>query len=462
VSPRKVALWGSTDMSVDNVEELLARFAEGERDFSESELEGANFEGVELVGVDLSRSNLSRANFQAARLDSARLHGACLEAAVLRRASLTDCDLSRANLCEADLTGATLNTAKLDGAFLEGALLIRARLESSDLIGADLSSADLVGASLETADLEGANLSDANLTGANLHWAKLTWANLTNTRLNWARLSWANAEAADFEGANLSGADLQAAKLCCARFTGARLTGANLHFADLCGADLKGVEGQAGLVASVRIDRETYSRSAWTPEQLLEWHAAGATVVDLDSFPVDARERLLSHAQGLRLSFRMPLGQDDRELLIWLGSQVCGPDSTFRITGVEPSESSPSLCIEASQQAALETLADALHRRIWESQNELFADWTAASRERLSELGSAIQRMELLGSSNPDEEDEVHALAAEIRQAEMESAIGPLPQERRACHSWTSLPAIKRVDISPKVSDEDTDPGGDD
>ena len=61
-------------------EELLTRYAAGERDFSEAELYGVDLSGADLQGINLSDArlfgaNLSGANLKYANLDYASLYG---------------------------------------------------------------------------------------------------------------------------------------------------------------------------------------------------------------------------------------------------------------------------------------------------------------------------------------------------------------------------------------------------
>ncbi|MBL8793633.1 MAG: pentapeptide repeat-containing protein [Planctomycetia bacterium] len=100
------------------VEELLARYAKGERYFAEADLpdgavlsganlEGANlqeawlsdadFRGANLRTVDFSNSNLKCANFQGADLDGASFQGASIESA----------DFQNTNWLSASFAGAT-------------------------------------------------------------------------------------------------------------------------------------------------------------------------------------------------------------------------------------------------------------------------------------------------------------------------------------------------------------------
>ncbi|MGB3637228.1 MAG: pentapeptide repeat-containing protein [Rivularia sp. (in: cyanobacteria)] len=104
-------------------EELLERYADGER----------NFAGIELIQSD----------------------GVPLDSSI-------------------DLEGAVLRDINLRGAYLRQACLIEA----------DLTGADLFGAYLELADLDRAIIRDANLFSANLSWCHLTQADLRGTDLN--------------------------------------------------------------------------------------------------------------------------------------------------------------------------------------------------------------------------------------------------------------------------------------
>jgi uncharacterized protein YjbI with pentapeptide repeats len=114
-------------------EELLERYAAGERDFSncrfwgDNELRGANLQGIILVNSDLSEHDLSGANLSGANLSGAGLEQAGFE---------------NANLSGANLSGAFLNQAQFIGANLTGAYLINA------------------------CDIEFANFCKANLTDA--------------------------------------------------------------------------------------------------------------------------------------------------------------------------------------------------------------------------------------------------------------------------------------------------------
>ncbi|MDI1484828.1 pentapeptide repeat-containing protein [Polyangium sp. y55x31] len=121
-----------------SAEELLARYARGERRFPRAELHGADLTVAKLSGADLSRAKLSGAKLSDAKLSDAKLRGA---------------DLAEADLTSADLTGADLADA----------ILISATLTDAKLGGADLSRADLYAANLCSADIRNTRFDGARL-----------------------------------------------------------------------------------------------------------------------------------------------------------------------------------------------------------------------------------------------------------------------------------------------------------
>src|SRR5919199_1164249 len=227
------------------VEELLKKYAAGERNFAginltEANLSGVNLSGANLKGANLSVANLSGANLSKTNLTGAKLNIARLSGAHLGGANLTDADLNVAYLVRVDLKRATLPGAKLAqanlrGAHLSGACLTEANLEQANLQGADLSRADLSGADLRGTELRQANLTQAVLSGADLSGVNLRWAILSGCNLRWADLS-----EAKLSGADLSRADLCHANLLKASLVHADLSNAYLIRADWIGADLTG------------------------------------------------------------------------------------------------------------------------------------------------------------------------------------------------------------------------------
>lgn len=211
------------------VEELLKRYAAGERDFA----------GLNLCEVNLSRVNLSGVNLSNAILSIANLSGANLSGANLAGAKLNVTRLSGANLSRANLNGAVLNVANLVRANLSDAEMIQASLIRAELIRAELSRANLVEANLNGADLRESKLRQAILSGANLSEADLRGASLTGANLEQAKLNQTDLSGAELTGANLSNTELRHVNFNRANLSGANLSGANLRWADLSGANLQ-------------------------------------------------------------------------------------------------------------------------------------------------------------------------------------------------------------------------------
>jgi Pentapeptide repeats (8 copies) len=132
------------ERGVMTAEELLERYAAGERDFSGIQLDGgeltsSNLSGINLSDADLSEQYLKEVNLVGANLRNVGFGRACLTKANLRNCDLTGADLTFANLARADLTNVCLIDAHLSGA---------------DLVEADLTGANLTGADLEGADMK--------------------------------------------------------------------------------------------------------------------------------------------------------------------------------------------------------------------------------------------------------------------------------------------------------------------
>jgi uncharacterized protein YjbI with pentapeptide repeats len=117
-------------------EELLRRYASGERDFSNIQLEYTD---------ELSDANLSGINLSNSHIDELFLQGINLSGANLKESDFGQTCLRGANLRGADLTGADLSHANLDSADLTGAKLTNAYIRTTTMIGANLTDADLTG-----------------------------------------------------------------------------------------------------------------------------------------------------------------------------------------------------------------------------------------------------------------------------------------------------------------------------
>jgi uncharacterized protein YjbI with pentapeptide repeats len=227
-----------------NVDDVLRRYASGERNFhkislQEVDLLNAHLQGVIFDHADLRQSRLGKtdfrqASFREANLSEAILWGTNLSQADLYRAVLREADLSGAKVSHANLEQANLMKASLCGANLVGAKLSRAILFEADLRPTSDQLTDLGRAILTEADMSYANLSGAVLYKANLDGARLCRAHLNRAMQQGflaTDLSEASLQRADLSYADLSGAILRKVDL-----RGADLTGAILTDADLQGA----------------------------------------------------------------------------------------------------------------------------------------------------------------------------------------------------------------------------------
>lgn len=202
-------------------DELLQRYARGERDFrgvelfddeyfddepfrrkSPVNLKNADLTGINLAGADFSHATLKGINLSYADLSGANLSNVdqieeefdtCAPMNDLQEsedafinlsyAKLSKANLTNADLTGADLTGADLSNVDLTNTILEDVKLIAANLCNASLSGLDLSHLDLSNAKLVDADLTFTDLSFTNLTGADLTGADLSGANIDGTIL---------------------------------------------------------------------------------------------------------------------------------------------------------------------------------------------------------------------------------------------------------------------------------------
>ena len=148
-------------------EELLRRYAAGERNFSGVVLNHfTNLAGARLHEIDLSGATLPEKmqgiDFYRANLFNARLGDTDMRGANLREANMEGAALENTNLCGADLTKA--NMRRVCGR----ALYWGARMRCVDLTDAELIQSSFEGADLGEAILTGANFEETNLRRANL------------------------------------------------------------------------------------------------------------------------------------------------------------------------------------------------------------------------------------------------------------------------------------------------------
>ena len=120
------------------VEELLRRYAVGDRYFINANLRCAQLSNICLENIDLSYAKLSLANLSGTNLSKANL-----TLAEMRSANLSGSNLHNSQLVRANLAGANLADANLRGADLSYADLSNACLIGANLIGVNLSKVDL-------------------------------------------------------------------------------------------------------------------------------------------------------------------------------------------------------------------------------------------------------------------------------------------------------------------------------
>ena len=120
------------------VDELLRRYATGDRFFVNANLKCAQLGELCLEKIDLSYAKLNLANLSGANLSRANL-----AAAEMQEANLSCSNLSRSNLVRANLAGANLSNANLRGAYFANTNLSNANLNGADLRGANLEKVDL-------------------------------------------------------------------------------------------------------------------------------------------------------------------------------------------------------------------------------------------------------------------------------------------------------------------------------
>ncbi len=207
-------------------EELLRRYASGERTFGILDLCGVNLEGAVLDGVNLPR---------------ARFWGANLKGARFMRADLTGSSFYQANLDGAVFDHASLSQTHFAGASLRATRLVDCTLEGSHFCSQPHDfpkAADLTGLVAQRAWLRGCDFSGASLVGANLEYADLDHVGAIRTDFTDANMLGVNLRESNLEGAKLVRAQLQNAVLASASLCDADLSEAALHETNFAGASL--------------------------------------------------------------------------------------------------------------------------------------------------------------------------------------------------------------------------------
>ena len=119
--------------NVVDTEELLRRYAAGERDFSGIQLTSSHDNSRSIKNADLRHINLRGAILSCIRIDNTDLRGADLRGTQMVRSRLTQVDLSEADLRFASLTHMKWLDVNLTNATLMQANLMRSHLQA-DLI----------------------------------------------------------------------------------------------------------------------------------------------------------------------------------------------------------------------------------------------------------------------------------------------------------------------------------------
>lgn len=188
-----------------SVEDLLQRYAAGERDFG----------GVVVAGAPRGRNfrreaDLCGANLRGAQLLGAQLRGADLRGADLRGALLRGVDIAHANLSDAKLDDAQLVTTDATAACFARACARYSSFRNSALNGANFKAASLeatrwMGVRAKRVCFDRAQLDESVLRYTSWTDSSLRNASLRNITLCMGHLVQVDARDADFRGAVLGG-----------------------------------------------------------------------------------------------------------------------------------------------------------------------------------------------------------------------------------------------------------------
>jgi uncharacterized protein YjbI with pentapeptide repeats len=165
------AFWPGRDgcileVEVMTAEELLERYAAGERSFSGIRLYAEEYARLlnerNLSGVNLCGSTLE-GDWSGVNLSNARLRGIVANGCDIQRANFSQANLSGASFIECDMSGCNFNNAILGGVRFNQTVVCESNFTGSYLRGAYLDEADLDRINLSNADLRGADGCDIDI-----------------------------------------------------------------------------------------------------------------------------------------------------------------------------------------------------------------------------------------------------------------------------------------------------------
>jgi 2-iminobutanoate/2-iminopropanoate deaminase len=174
------------ETEVMTAEELLERYAAGERDFRSIKLSKTVVgdidnrqrvipEGMSLENIDLSSADLRGADFTGINLSGANFHKAGCDDARFNRANLSRANLSRAIFENTGFSNTNLIGANFSSAYIGP----RCSFFQADLSNANLTEVEIVQSHFKEANFTGANLSRATAIEAIFDRSNFTRANLS-------------------------------------------------------------------------------------------------------------------------------------------------------------------------------------------------------------------------------------------------------------------------------------------
>ena len=206
----------------EDISQLVQRYQDGERQFTNKEMKGVTLVSQTLVGLSLNQSDLSRSNLKDCNLsesdltetiaDFAKFNGCTITGSLLRNTSLRDCKIILSDFYKSDFYQADLRRTDFYSSTLKRATLTLANLTDAKLDGVDLSLAcclltNFSNASLMESILDGGNFEQANLSGANLTWASLKEVIASKADFRNSILQHCDLTKVDLREANLKGTD---------------------------------------------------------------------------------------------------------------------------------------------------------------------------------------------------------------------------------------------------------------